>query len=321
MIDLNFGENYQKEILLKKKIEEELAKKLDVQKDFVMLNYGSNSNLILFFSAFSNKCLKEKKRPLKVLLDYPNYFFTINQLKEWDIQPISIKRDRNMNFPIKEFTSSINKADVILLTTPNNPTGKPISDKDIIQIIQKTPKETIVLIDRSCINTLPEISTKEIIHRFNKKIVILHSFSKSHNLSDERIGYLVTNNKEIAKFLFNKRDLNHNIHAVERCLEAINNRKIVEMNKKRIKDCNNLLNKFFKNNKDFIYLQSSSNFALISLPNGLDSKIVEENLKKKGILVMGGHKLGLGNRYIRVHMTGIKEITKFLNELVKIPRN
>ena len=56
--------------------------------------------------------------------------------------------------------------DVVLLTTPNNPTGKPIKDEDIKKIIRATPNNTIILIDRSCLNVLPEISTKDLLKKF-----------------------------------------------------------------------------------------------------------------------------------------------------------
>jgi histidinol-phosphate/aromatic aminotransferase/cobyric acid decarboxylase-like protein len=196
-----------------------------------MLNYGSNSNLILFFSAYSVKFLNDKKRKLKVLLDFPNYFFTITQLKEWFIDAKFVKRDEYMNFPCEEFIKEIGKfkPDVILLTTPNNPTGKPIKDDELIKIINSVSKNTIILIDRSCVNVLPEISTKELLAKFkNKKIVILHSFSKSHSLSDERLGHLATNSIEIAEFLYNKRDLNHNIHALKKLIKVLNDKKNLE---------------------------------------------------------------------------------------------
>ena len=150
MIDLNYGENYREEILLKHKIEEKISSSLGIPKNQVMLNYGSNSNLILFFSAYSIKFLNEKKRKLKILLDFPNYFFTITQLKEWFIDTKFIKRDEKMNLPLEDFIKEIKEfePDIILLTTPNNPTGKPIKDDEIAKIINSSQKDKIILIDR-----------------------------------------------------------------------------------------------------------------------------------------------------------------------------
>jgi len=322
MIDLNYGENYREEILLKHQIEEKISSSLGIAKNQVMLNYGSNSNLILFFSAYSVKFLNEKKRKLKILLDFPNYFFTITQLKEWFIEANFVKRDEEMNFPFENFIKKIRefKPDVILLTTPNNPTGKPIKNEEIIKIINSASKDTIILIDRSCVNVLPEISTKELLAKFkNKKIVVLHSFSKSHSLSDERLGYLTTNSIEITEFLYNKRDLNHNINAVKKLIKILDDEKILKQKRETIQKCNSILKEYFEK-KNSKYFESYSNFALIQLPLNLTSEFVEESLSKKDILVMRGHKIGLGNRYIRLHMSGISEIKIFIQEFEKIEK-
>lgn len=315
LIDLYYGENYKEEIELKYLLETKIAKNLGLTNKQVLLNYGSNSNLLLFFGAHSAWSLKNNKRQLKVLLDYPNYFFTLKQLEEWPISPIFIKRDSNFELSIERFIKGINKnnPDIIVVTTPNNPTGKPFSDEQIFEVINKTPSETLVLIDRSCINYLPEISSKEILNKFKtKKIMVMHSFSKSHSLSDQRLGYVASNNEEVISFLSKKSDLNHNINALKKLEELINDKKIVAEKKQIIKSCNQLLQKFFASFDNATYFESYSNFAIIKLPNTTNSIEVEAYMLAKNILVMGGHKIGLGSEYLRVHMSGIEEINSFI---------
>ena len=321
MIDLNYGENYKEEIDLKHEIEKRIAQNLGVPQNHILLNYGSNSNLILVFSAFSLKNFSEKGRKLKILFDFPNYFFSMSQMSEWLIEPIKIEREPNFELSIEKFLSAIkdNEPDIVLITTPNNPTGKTFSDGNLWLILDNLPENSIALIDRSCINVLPEISSREILDKYkNKKIIILHSFSKSHSLSDERLGYLATNNREIAEFLFNKRDLNHNINAVKKCLKILADEKIIVRKKKILTSCHNLLKNYFDNDAKGKYFESFSNFALIELPQNLTSEILEQKFLEKDILIMGGHKIGIGNRFFRLHMSGTKEIEKFLREYDKI---
>jgi histidinol-phosphate aminotransferase len=320
MIDLNYGENYNQEIILKHEIENRIAKTFNVLPNQVLLNYGSNSNLIMFFSAFSVKCLYEKKRPLKVLLDFPNYFLTVSQLNQWFIEKKIITRDSEMNFQLQTFLDSIKEynPDIILLTTPNNPTGKPLKDEEIKKIIDSAPKEAIFLIDRSCVNVLKEISTKELLDLYpTRKIVILHSFSKSHSLANERLGYLITNNVEIANFLYYKRDMNHNIHAVTKCLKVLNNENLKKQKIKQIKESLDLI-KIFCKKYDINCYDSHSNFVLIKLPNNLNADYIEDFMKKKEILIMNGKNIGLTNEYLRLHMSGKKDVQTFIKEFEKI---
>lgn len=321
MIDLNYGENYKEEIDLKHEVEKRIAQNLGVPQNHVLLNYGSNSNLILVYSAFSLKSFAENGRKLKLLFDSPNYFFGVSQISEWLIEPIKIEREPNFELSMDKFLSAIkdNAPGIILITTPNNPTGKTFSDENLRLILDNLPNNSIALIDRSCINVLPEISSREILEKYrNKKIIILHSFSKSHSLSDERLGYLVTNDSEIAKFLSNKRDLNHNINAVKKCIKILADENIVEEKKKILTSCHNLLKEYFDSSKKGKYFESFSNFALVELPQNLTSEILEQKFLEKDILVMGGHKIGIGNRFVRLHMSGKKEIEKFLREYDKI---
>ncbi|MEK6893651.1 MAG: aminotransferase class I/II-fold pyridoxal phosphate-dependent enzyme [Nanoarchaeota archaeon] len=226
-----------------------------------------------------------------------------------------------MEFCLEDFIRNMkmNKPDVVLLTTPNNPTGKPIADEQIKRILRELPSDCIILFDRSLVNTLPEISSKTLLHDYSdKKIVVLHSFSKSHSLSEERIGFLATNNSEIAIELYNKRDLPHNLHALKKCLSVIDNEKIVKTKKRIIRNCNLALKDYFKDKKDFIYYDSHSNFALIKLREGFKSTKLEEEMRKKGILIMAGHKIGLSEEFVRLHMTNVKGVKKFLEEFNKI---
>jgi len=315
LIDLNYGENYKEEIDLKHFLEAKIAKHLNIPRKNVLLNYGANSNLILFFSAYSNKLLAEKRRRLKVVLDVPNYFFTLHQINQWNANASYVNRDSKFNFQPIQFIKTIKsfRPDVVVLTTPNNPTGKPIDDTVIDKMIRVVPKETIVLVDRACINTLPEISTKELLAKHsNKQLIVLHSFSKSHTLSDSRVGYFATNQESIADLLFKKPDLNHNLNALQRLSDVIDDKQHVARKKRIIKDCNTILKREFSKVYNSNYYESFSNFAVIKLPSSIDSISAEKHFAEHNILIMGGHRIGLGSEYIRIHMSGVKEIKDFI---------
>ena len=208
-----------------------------------------------------------------------------------------------------------------MLTTPNNPTGKPIDDMTLQKIIRSVRGEAVILIDRACINTLPEISTKDILAKYkNKKIIVLHSFSKSHSLSDSRVGYFATNRASIAELLFKKPDINHNLNALQKLKSIIDNKKHVAHKKKIIRDCNKLLKARFSKIEDSTYYESYSNFAVIKLPSNVDSIRAEQFFAKHNILVMGGHRIGLGNEYIRIHMSGMEWVLRFMGKIQTITK-
>lgn len=114
LIDLNYGENYKQEIDLKHYLENKLAESLGIPNNQILLNYGNNSNLLLFVSTFAELTLFKKRRRVKILLDLPNYFFTLVQLKQWHVDQISIQRDEEFELPFDKFISQIKKLNPIL---------------------------------------------------------------------------------------------------------------------------------------------------------------------------------------------------------------
>ncbi len=303
MTDLRFGGHYQEIIELKRTIESRIARQLNLPVSNVLLNYGSNSSIIQLLSSFSLHYRVSYRRPLKLLLDLPNYFFTLQQIREWKVRLFSVPRNHLMEFPFKEFVKKIQNAkpDIIWITTPNNPTGKPIANADLLSIIRSTTKNQVIIIDRSCQNIANEISTKYLFNVFpNKTMIVLHSYSKTHNLSGERVGYLSTNSNATALLLSGKRDLNHNIHALKKLTKLLNIKIASFQNKKLIQKSLDLLDSFFINNRFGTYYKSFSNFALIKTPSNFFVDGLVRFLKSKNTFVMNGEELGLSNEFIRI---------------------
>ncbi|MBU6389589.1 aminotransferase class I/II-fold pyridoxal phosphate-dependent enzyme [Patescibacteria group bacterium] len=319
VVDLKYGAKYQLEIDKKNAVEKRLASKLGLPKDQIMLNYGANSVIIQLLSALSVQTLAEKGRKLRVLLDVPNYFFLQCQLEEWQIDIQKVERDEELEFPFQAYIDRLaTYPDVAWLTTPNNPTGKPITDESIRVIIESASSETLVVIDRSCLNILPEISSKELLKQYpHRRLAIIHSFSKSHDLSEERLGYLATNDRVLAKLLSNKRDLNHNLHALERLLQVMDNGREEDRAKAAIRESRRVLKEFCDANSQVSYIETFSSFCLLKLSEGIKAKKVARQAALKGVAVMAGEDIGMDARYLRVY-TGSPDGLRLFLDMLKL---
>ncbi len=89
--------------------------------------------------------------------------------------------------------SNENKAKVIFLCNPNNPTGAIIPREDIIKVLEST--ESIVVIDEAYFEFYGE-STIDLINKYEKAIV-LRTLSKAFGLAGLRVGYGVASTKMI----------------------------------------------------------------------------------------------------------------------------
>lgn len=317
MIDLKHGERYPEVLSMNLDLRKAIYKKYGYNIENILPNNGSNGSLLTIFSAISARA----NRKPKVVLDVPNYFRTVHHLISFNYNIIPIKSDKNFNFPLKDYINAMSKhkPDLIILTTPNNPTGKAISNKDLITILDKLPKNSIAVIDRTLTNVKQEISTKNLLSKYsNKNVVILHSFSKSYGLAHERIGFAVTSNKFLSDFLRQFLVLGLNVHAMKSAISAMKRPSLEKKKIRRLKESHKIL-KRFSEETGVIYYPSDSEYALLKLPN--DSSKLCKKMKENNISIMGGYKIhkiqNLGENYIRLYIGKPNHLRKFIKVFKK----
>ncbi|HEY7628965.1 MAG TPA: histidinol-phosphate transaminase [Ilumatobacteraceae bacterium] len=82
---------------------------------------------------------------------------------------------------------------LVLLATPNNPTGTAVSTADMARLIERIPSETIVVIDEAYREFLdPALGdpVQELVPRF-PHVVVTRTFSKAQGLAGIRAGYAI----------------------------------------------------------------------------------------------------------------------------------
>ena len=248
----------------------------------------------------------------------PNYFRTVFHLLSFKYNIIAVKSNKDFSFPSKKYVSAMlkYKPDLIILTTPNNPTGKVIPNEDLIRILDNLPKKSIAVIDRTLTNTKVEISTKRLLKRYkNKNIVILHSFSKNYGLSQERIGFAVTSNNKLADFLRQFVVLGLNVHAMKLAIDALKKPLLLKNKIEDIKKSHKMLTKFSKE-FNITYYPSDSDYALLKLSKNINSLKLSKIMKKKGISLMGGHEFNkiqnIDKRCVRLYVGNPNRLRKFI---------
>jgi histidinol-phosphate aminotransferase len=102
------------------------------------------------------------------------------------------------DFPFDDFVSRIdNNTAIVVLVTPNNPTGGFVSAEQILQIADAASKfGARLLLDNAYIEFADEDPTSQLIS--NPNISIVRTFSKAIGLAGMRIGYLIAGDVEYA---------------------------------------------------------------------------------------------------------------------------
>ncbi|NOJ59169.1 histidinol-phosphate transaminase [Arthrobacter sp. 260] len=83
---------------------------------------------------------------------------------------------------------------VILLCTPNNPTGPILKQADVSDFLRRVPGHIVVVIDEAYQEFVsdPEAVDGLSMYREHQNVVVLRTFSKAHGLAGLRVGYSVS---------------------------------------------------------------------------------------------------------------------------------
>ena len=83
---------------------------------------------------------------------------------------------------------------LILLCSPNNPTGASLSQAQLVEFLDQVPDDIIVVLDEAYreFNTDPDAADSLSLLPAYPNLAVLRTFSKAHGLAGYRIGYTVT---------------------------------------------------------------------------------------------------------------------------------
>ena len=83
---------------------------------------------------------------------------------------------------------------VILLCTPNNPTGPALTEQEVRGFLARVPKNIIVVLDEAYVEFVRKEDAVEGIqlYRDYPNVIVLRTFSKAHGLAGLRVGYSIS---------------------------------------------------------------------------------------------------------------------------------
>jgi histidinol-phosphate aminotransferase len=115
-------------------------------------------------------------------------------------ETISVPLTENLTYDISALRCEIQRLDpaVIIICSPNNPTGCVIDQADLVSLLENT--RSLVVVDEAYFE-FSEQSVVPLLNRYSN-LIVLHTFSKAMGMAGLRIGYLMGSPelvREIAK--------------------------------------------------------------------------------------------------------------------------
>lgn len=173
---------------------------------------------------------------------------------------------------------------LIFLCNPNNPTGLISTRKEFETLLEKTPKDVLIISDEAYFEF---VEHKDYPHTLDylkdhPNLMILRSFSKIMGLAGLRIGYAMAAADIVKAMLKAREPFPVNRIAQAGALAALEDTVFVEKTKKLNQEGLEYFYQAFAGMGLTCY-KSSTNFVMADV--GLDADFVFEELLKKGIIV------------------------------------
>lgn len=285
-----------------------------------------NENNIFIDNGSSNIIRKLFKRYVGVdgivLLPYPSWGFYTNCLdflnEDYSFYILDNKEDRGFEYNVDEIEKAIqcNNVKLLVICSPNNPTGNRLNSESIQYLIKKYT-EIAFVVDQAYFGFDENKNDDEIIQLIDRKnLYIIRTMSKFYGLANLRIGFLLACKENITQ-------LNNlsTVFGVSSISQIISSSRIkqVELDSQLRKEyseiskyllsCNNLLN-------NFKFIPSSANFFLIKINKYSDD--IYDFFNDHGFIIKI-EKIHEKN-YIRLTISSLKVMKEFLNKLVALDK-
>jgi len=287
-----------------------LKKYTHLDKSNLVVGNGAIEIIYNFCFAF----LSEKK----VLISIPTFqeYETAAKLNN---SKVSYFKTLNLSEHINSFISQIPKNGCVFICNPNNPTGKLLSKKYLLEIIRRAQKlSSFVFVDECFIELVPE-SNESVISYVKKydNLFVLRSLTKSFGFPGLRIGYAAASKQTIKILTKIKIPWSVNSLAQDAAKISVKNKSHITKSKLIIKKEFNYLKNKINKLDGFECHNSSTNFILIKTTH--DSTQLQNKLLKNKILIRDCKNFrGLNNHYFRIAVKSHKDNLKLVKALENI---
>ena len=246
-----------------------LAELYGLEADNFIVGSGSDEMLDVSFKTFTewgDTCVS----PTPSYTLY-NYFVEMNGGKA-----VNVDLDENFQLDVDAMLKP--KAKIIIMPSPNNPTGNCFRTKDIEEILNRS--EGIVIVDEA----YGEYAKDSMVKRVNEfdNLIVLRTFSKAYAMAALRVGYAIASRPVADMMTSVKIPYSLNMISELAAIEAVKDQEFVRRSVELVTKERPYLDAGLKK-LGFVTYPSDSNFILAKSP--IDHAKLVSGLKEKGILI------------------------------------
>lgn len=257
-----------------RKLKKAISREKGVPEDNIFLGNGSDEIIDLCFRTFCNPGTD------RALTFSPSYGMYEVSASVNSVSLIKVPLDPDFSIDLNSIIPWLAAPDLklILICSPNNPTGNSMKSSDIEFIVSGF--KGIVLIDEAYIDFSDQESFKRMVSLYSN-LIVMQTFSKAFGLAAARVGIAFTNPSIV--HYFNKIKPPYNISTINQkaALRSLNHMRLFKKRVKRIKTERERLILILKKLSIIeMVFPSDANFLLVKTRNAdeIYSKLIGEKI-------------------------------------------
>ena len=255
--------------------------------------------------------------PRRAVIPVPAYIEYTRVMELYGIEVVKFQLQERQGFQLNPdaFAAVIQQDDLVILGTPNNPTGAPIAQETILQLAQRFP-QTWFVIDEAFIDFLPN---RPSVAGCGDNIITLNSLTKFYALPGLRLGFgtfPLSIAEQMRKYL--------PPWSVNTLAQRIGEQLFQDASYRRIslQHCAELRENLYDNLKKFeqlIVFPSEANFFLIKIQTDISASQLYEKMLNKGVAIrVCSNYDNLDESYFRIAVRTEKENQHLIEALQTI---
>mgnify|MGYP000895818470 CR=1 FL=1 len=203
---------------------------------------------------------------------------------------------------------------LIVITNPNNPTGKVLDPNKLREFCIKASKKTLVLVDEAYNELIDEPPKHSMIPlvKAGHNVIVARTFSKIYGLAGMRVGYLIAseeNTEWINRYGMGGYTLNQ--AGLAAAIASYNDDAFLTFSKEKIYEGKSMVMDAVKAN-GLTALPSSTNFIFVNLGDG-NAEYFRQAMAEQDVLIRGIYRTY--DNWSRVSMGKIGDVKRYVDAM------
>ncbi|AOE50233.1 aminotransferase class I/II-fold pyridoxal phosphate-dependent enzyme [Kangiella sediminilitoris] len=176
-------------------LEDQVAQYYGLNKEQLLLTNGGDEAIELLFKY---ACLQQRR----LILPLPAFSQYLAGKVTWSADMTLIEPLDDMRIDLQGALSEVSEGSILIITSPNNPTGELISEDELYRVCQQAKeKNAQVFLDEAYIEFAckDEDYSLKLLEEFDN-LIVLRTLSKAFGLAGIRCGYLLGQSKIVIEF-------------------------------------------------------------------------------------------------------------------------